>query len=310
MTRQFDVDCYIVAERWLQNNPWNAHDSSHDWLASMQRFGINEDLQQKLMKEQHRTIRQTRDLVYWLEKIVYANWYTLETLDETVSARLDEMASLMPSGVPWFRQQYHVPGSPPVLEGHTAMYKTLLMHNWEFDNRGIFGENGSIDVSNVPPQSSPYSRDLVANKLSFEFTTSKWATDTHAALLRTCIQIPDVRILEIHVPDKHIDAMTKWDFRLDDNDDMWRKLVFYARRTNWFPEEWRKRWVSQEMLIGRMATCGDKDFEKMKSWEEVGEGHVLVDSEGKEVMVFVWKKHRSAKALVEATRGKIYLHRV
>lgn len=63
----------------------------------MQKFGISENLQQKLMKEQHRTIRQTRDLVHWLENIFYANWYTLETLDETVSTHLDEMASETPS---------------------------------------------------------------------------------------------------------------------------------------------------------------------------------------------------------------------
>jgi hypothetical protein len=87
-------------------------------------------------------------------------------------------------------------------------------------------------------------------------------------------------------------------------------LVFYAKRRNWFPEEWRKRWARQKMLIGRMATCGDKDFEKMKSWKEVREGHVLIDSEGKEAMVFVWRNYRSVKALAEATSGKVYLHRV
>jgi hypothetical protein len=291
-----DDSFLIVALNFFSWNPINAYDDSDDWGVAMDNLGIRTDLQKALLKMQHRGILLTRDLLSWLTEIVEINYSTLESMDWKVETYLNT------------RKEPHLRGGeddesesesePTVPKDHTRLYKSLDASRLS----DTFLADGSIDLVTIMSHAPT---DFTGIKLALYFTPQRWVADRYAALVDDAVQISDVRTLELHVPNKHLEEVTRWDLPFGDS---WRQVLFYSRKSKEYPHDWRKDHSRKELIVGPIAHNHNHAFRKMKSWTEVGEHNILRSQEGETALQYVWMKTRTVERLQSDVQGKFFLH--
>jgi hypothetical protein len=259
-----DANSFLgIALNFLADYKFNAYDDSDDWGLAMDNLGIGGDLQKALLKMQHRIILLTRDLLSWLTEIVEINYDTLENMEWKIETYLDMRKE--PSLRGGEGDEFESESEPTVPKDHTRLYKSLALSRL----KEAFGEDGSIDLVTII---SNFPTDFAALRGALYFTAQRWVADHYAALVDDATQNADVRTLELHVPNKHLENVTRWDLHFDD---MWRQVLFYSRKAKAYPDDWRKDYTRKELIVGPITYNHNHAFSKMKSWTEVGEHNIL-----------------------------------
>lgn len=287
-----------IAVGFVTYNSTNAFDDSDDWYIAMETIGVNPQLQLALMDPEARHIRLTNDLVAWLVEIFTTNFLSLEDMNQTVSTCLDEQDN---ATMPNLRGGDGPSKEVLVLENHTAFYKALGMSRMQ----GTFHEDGTVDLNVIKTKTAS---DFKNESGPVYFTVDRWVADHYAMVLKKWVAIPDIRILEIYVPNEHLMEMNPWNLAYDDQ---WRQLIFYSRRDQGYPGEWRKHHSRQKMIVGPVASNANQHFCKMKSWDQIRERHILASPTDPSVKgtQHVWMKRTAVDLLSDAIRGKAYLRR-
>ncbi|KAF2788327.1 hypothetical protein K505DRAFT_110557 [Melanomma pulvis-pyrius CBS 109.77] len=292
----YEDDCLLeFAVEWLTHNPDNAMDESDNWFDAMQAIGIEETLQGAIMNIEFQNLRLTQDLLSWIVETIQLNYDALESMDWTIEKRLN--ADEESASVPVLRGGEGSPDEPKVPENYTVLYKSLLMSR----TKECFDSEGNINL--IFALSDPRS-DFSSTRTALYFTPQQWVADKYARYALHRAKIPEVRTLELHVPNEHFDKLTRWNL---DYCDQWRQLIWYSRRGLQYPNEWRKDYSRQELIVGPIASNHNKHFNKMTSWEGVKEGHVFKSPDGEVSIQYVWMKERSLDLLNEDVKGKFFL---
>lgn len=72
------------------------------------------------------------------------------------------------------------------------------------------------------------------------------------------------------------------------NNKTWEKLVYYSRNRQRGPRDLRQSLNSPTLIIGTIANYPNFVYHRMRSYEEITEGHILKNNEGQPAIQYVW----------------------
>ncbi|KAH7402629.1 hypothetical protein BKA66DRAFT_5492 [Pyrenochaeta sp. MPI-SDFR-AT-0127] len=298
------VDTIEVANYRLEFIPWDVDDQD-EWRHLMTLAGIKMEIQDALMREEHRIIRSTQSLVMWLYEIIETNYLVLEDLNATILSKLEPTKLPLRGGGDI--EEYTVPQTPG---GHLALFKSV-----EFRRAaGTIAEDGSIDLLKLISRGPT---DF-ARHGGLYFTHQLWVAKHYAALLKDLCPLGDRRTFEMHVPLHHFQSVGT--LELGFNDD-YKQLVYHSRRNERYPKNISKLRAKYGVIRGPIARSRTIGFGKMQSWEEITDKNQLItdddddeDEAGKHKkkkvgMQNVWFKEETIEKLQEDVHGKCYLRK-
>jgi hypothetical protein len=264
----------------------NSSDTSDDWVAIMNKFGLTKELQRAILHPEFNDIRSYHTL--W-------NWFR-ETFDLRLIALDDVRRASFWRGLPQ-RTKSYMPR--PRLENHVAISPVPnCVHNPHHPNQlarlrppfepplmsifwkpidiyrtcGDFLGNGRLVDALSPHQVAdfcePHTTNLalyqdraVAEKMA-RYASVRTNGFSRAAILKVSIPLAFIARCRMVVLSRLSDA--------------WKEVVYEHRNFRNLKEHPTLRYVHQaQLIVGDMSCNGSTSFYKMDGWEDVSDEHVL-----------------------------------
>jgi hypothetical protein len=224
------------AVEWMEDLCGDCESAEDDWLRTMQRAGIRDDIAQANMRPEHDIVRYIQPLWKWLAEIFEAFYDALETLDARVLERYESRADLRGED-----EEYRVPST---LDGHKALFNSVSAHHIT----NVMRKNADRSL-NLGWLRSGLNTDFSTWEGALYFTDSLWVTRSYSRLIEDTCHFADHRTVEIHVPLLHFTEVKTWDLRFCDT---WKHLVWHSRRCDKLPETFLGRSATMGALLSRL----------------------------------------------------------
>ncbi|KAF2002606.1 hypothetical protein P154DRAFT_593613 [Amniculicola lignicola CBS 123094] len=293
----FDVFMEDTDDDWLdfiiQNilmRDADALDNSDDWVGAMQEMGIGTLLQEAIMDEEFESLRLTQSLKYWVADSIQTRWDSLNELNERVVQHLNLKPGTphLRGGVDTDRQTFQ-----RNLPGHVTLYRATTKSRL----KDVVKKDGKVNLAIA--RSSPPG-DFNSDFSALYFTREEEVVKQYAKFCRRRCPHANVVYLQMWVPEHHFQDVRTAKLEYGD---LWRKLVFYSRRNDTYPEDVNKIAREKDIIIGPVSTPWTGHFQKMKTWKEVTERNVWRNG-GK----YVWMNEEVVTKLSELVRGKVNIY--
>jgi len=264
----------------------NSSDTSDDWVAIMNKFGLKKELQTAILHPEFKDIRSCHTLWNWFRETFDLRLIALDDVRRASCWRIlpQRTKSYMPrprlenhvaiSPVPNVVHNPHRPNQlamlrplfePPLI---STLWKPIDIYRTRED---VFG-NGRLDDALSPHQVTDfcerhttnlalYQDRAVAEKMA-RYASARTNGFSRAAILKVSIPLSFITQCQIVMLSRLSDA--------------WKQVVFEHRNFRSLEEHPTLRYVNRaQLIIGNMSCNGSKSFYKIDGWEEVGDEHVL-----------------------------------
>lgn len=261
------LDDFIISHIKETNLSPSCESTKDDWWEGMQKLGLGEEMQRNIMHPEFNDIRATRPLKAWASYFVETNWLILCDMNNTLENHLEDLVSRRISSL-----RGGGGGDGPhvstelewKIAGHTTLYRATTAQRL----KAVYKDDGTIHLQKTM-------EDIVAGDFSwtdkgYYWTPQKWVAERYAMYCSQNCKVPgNVVIIRMVCPSYEVDGKA---WRLEYGDD-WRKLLWYSRNRETYPEEIQKQ--RKSVIIGPLCVNHTKEITKMKTWMEISEKHVF-----------------------------------
>ncbi|MCJ1242401.1 hypothetical protein MMC14_010409 [Varicellaria rhodocarpa] len=330
--------------KWHIENPEydDATSGRDDWDAVMRKIGISSRLRKAILLEDSADIRLTATCKFWLVDTMWMIWRILEDLEKDLSERKGEQelakknrpkagsissAPTIPDPISQrpttseTQPKYAIPtlaiwpssGSTPSvataieapksMDGHTMIWRAGFRdrHRLFYDS-----ETEAIDLTAI----ASVPGDFSGTRRVAYFTPQRETADRYAVWTKQKTAIVNIVVVQIAVPWTFIEPLQQQHLWFDDQQDLWRKLIWESRRGRELPKDLRFLY-EKDLLIGHIASSIHSKYERMNTFTEIKEQDLLtimVDNETKKATQWVFNTLAAADGFQIHCRGKIWFH--
>lgn len=170
-------------------------------------------------------------------------------------------------------------------QGYTTLYRATTAGRL----KDVFKENEKFDLTKTMPGPS-HANDFGFDSYGvlFYWTPQMWVADEYARYCERAIGFKwDVCVLKMIARpyDVGIENAT-WELEYGDE---WRKLLWYSRNREQYPDDIAERYEKTKVFIGPISATSVLD--QLRNWQQITEDHVLKQygDHGDQAIQYVWK---------------------
>ncbi|GAB7340081.1 hypothetical protein MBLNU457_6573t1 [Dothideomycetes sp. NU457] len=205
----------------------------------------------------------------------------------------------------YFKSFTTVDSPPPVLSGHTVLYKTKALSELKaFPHRSLVDKNGNINLTCL--RSSPPG-DFHGLYPVYYFTPEKETADIYMGYARVRNPGKEMLMIRIQVPDGFLDRYDTKDLYFGNSE--WKEYVWYCRTVQDSPKF--QHLLDADFIRGHILKMNTERLEGIK--EEEVETAITYDNvmqiphTNNKSTQWVFMNQRILRDLAEAIKGKIHI---
>jgi hypothetical protein len=315
-----------------------------DWVAALDKLGINPRLRDAIVHPDYEDIRSTASCQFWVMEAVQIAFETLEGLDNNlrmeaarrqharnmetgdgfVGTKSPPPSSAAPVSQKQISQQSNITYSdtqggsvpqsaslveaPRRLEGHTMIWRACSK-----DRAARFCNANGHSLDERPMVMAP--GDFSGVQYLVYWTPQRETAYRYAGWLKHKIPIAEICILQVACPESlmtNLEVQYLWADGPEVQSTLWKQVIWYSRNGRRLPQELRHR-LARAIWIGHIATDTGKKFAAMASWREVRESNALtvdIDNTRRKAIQWVFQTDEAQVQFETVCHGKTWVHSV
>ena len=252
-----------------EDDVWCANE---DWIGMITSLGFATEVAEAICDPQYDAIRFTASAKFWLLDTIQLRWRSLEELQDISRSRLRKAqskthtSSLMTrgGGDKFLKNADYVPGSTILWRGSDNKYL-----------QGLIDPNtGAVDLDRMQASWPNDFHGLPGKGAVYHFSPQKAVGLKYAQYARKRSGGGTASVVRMEVPNKLLEKYNPLVVQYE-NSDMWRTVIWHCRTRRRFPKPFFSHLNNAEVLIGPICRSDDSAIEKLDSWEDITDRHIL-----------------------------------
>lgn len=310
---------FVVGHSTPRGQLDTSDDDDELWFDCLRHCRINTDLQMAIMDPAFKKIRLTESCWFWIQDTLSLRYRGLREIQcasreremdiqrarsrpgglsgsssETVAGRRSISATLRQS--PRFSPNTAM-SQNALTAANTPGTITLYKGIDQARLRGIFNEAG--EVQSITPLLSAAGTDLVSRELCLYFAVDRDIAEYYACYAKRRDGAHQVAIVQVTITNSAVKSLSETELqRAYWPSAEWKNLVFHCRRRQKLSSQLRK-FKEATLIIGTIAKKPNFIYEKMNSPEEIGEGMILKNKDGRISAQYVFNSDQGEEFFME-----------
>ena len=245
-----------------------------DWPRYIVSLGFVQEVADAICDPAFNTIRFTASAKYWLLDTMQLRWRSLEELQEISRSRLRRAQN---KGSPSLairggegkseKNPEYVPGSTVLWRGSDNRYLRGLVHPI----------TGAIDLDRMQATWPSDYRGLQTTGAVYYLSPQKDVALKYAGFVRRRSDSSTTSLVRMEVPNSLLEKHNPHILQHDDSN-MWRIVIWHCRTRRRIPDPY-SHLNNATILIGPICTSSSSIIEKLASWQDVTDRHILMVNE-------------------------------